>query len=93
MQETKIGANLLMFLFRNAVRPPYRSRQKAAYVTTGITFRENTLKKLIWIRLRKIPNSDVSSFVPEVFKCSSEPLIRLVLGCSLGLRIIQDPII
>ncbi len=66
---------------------------KCDSVTTGITFRENTLKKLIWIRLRKIPNSDVSSFVPQVLKCSSEPLIRLVLGCSLGLRIIQDPII
>ena len=40
LQKTKIGAILLMFLFGKAVGPPYRSRQKAAYVTTGITFRE-----------------------------------------------------
>ena len=60
-------------------------------VTTSAAFRENKLKKLIWIRLRKKNiNSDVSSFVPRVIHCSPEPLF----GCSLlGLWIIHILII
>ena len=56
----------------------YAEPRETTLVTTGITFREKTLKKLVWIRLRKIPNSDVGIFVPGVINCSPEPLF----GCS-----------